>query len=285
VTCRPGAVHQPELGELGALEALGHGADRHDVDEPGAPAEVEDPLGGLGGVGDRVGVGHREHGGEAAGRGGASRSRSSRRPRGRARAGGCAGRRSRAAGRARRRRRARPGARVGVDRTDLGDEAVADEDVGGSPPRTSAPVTSRSPVLCFVTPHSPLRRAGGRGRTSAPPPLRRPGRARGCWAASAASALISRPRFIGPGWQMTASGRASEVGLAGGRGSARSRPCTRVASGRSRRSSARAGPAASSRRPARCASTASRSSERVQAVGGRPRPGCRSASASEGPRG
>ena len=56
-----GAVHQAELGELGALEALGDRADRHDVDQPGGQAEVEDPLGGLGGVGDRGGVGHGEH--------------------------------------------------------------------------------------------------------------------------------------------------------------------------------------------------------------------------------
>ena len=60
-----GAVHQAELGQLGAGEALGDRADRHDVDQPGGAAEVEDALGGLGGVGDRVGVGHGEHGGVA----------------------------------------------------------------------------------------------------------------------------------------------------------------------------------------------------------------------------
>ena len=64
----PRAVHEPELGELDALEALGDRADRHDVDEPGGAAEVEDPLGRLGGVGDRGGVGHGEHRGVAADR-------------------------------------------------------------------------------------------------------------------------------------------------------------------------------------------------------------------------
>ena len=41
-----------------------------DVDQAGGAAQVEDPLGGLGRVGDRAGVGHREHRGEAADRGG-----------------------------------------------------------------------------------------------------------------------------------------------------------------------------------------------------------------------
>ena len=62
---RSGAVHQAELGELLARQALGDGADRHDVDQPGRASEVEDPFGGLGGVGHRAGVGHGQDRGEA----------------------------------------------------------------------------------------------------------------------------------------------------------------------------------------------------------------------------
>ncbi len=63
---RPRARHEAELGELGALEALGHGADRHDLGEAAGATEVEHPLGGLGRVGDGARVGHGEDGGEAA---------------------------------------------------------------------------------------------------------------------------------------------------------------------------------------------------------------------------
>ena len=60
---------------------------------PAALAQVPDLFDHAGRVGDRVGVGHRVDGGEAAQRGGrASPWRPSRRPRGRARAGACAGR-------------------------------------------------------------------------------------------------------------------------------------------------------------------------------------------------
>ena len=62
----PAAVHQPQLGELLAGQALGDRADRLDVDQTGGPPEVEDPLGGLGGVGDRAGVRHGEDRGEPA---------------------------------------------------------------------------------------------------------------------------------------------------------------------------------------------------------------------------
>jgi hypothetical protein len=60
----PRAGHQPELGELGASQPLGHGADRLHVDQPDRPTEVEHPLGRLGRVGHRGGVGHREDRGE-----------------------------------------------------------------------------------------------------------------------------------------------------------------------------------------------------------------------------
>jgi hypothetical protein len=60
------ARHQAELGELLAGQALGDGADRLHVDESGEPAEVVDALGCLSGVGDRRGVGHRQHRGEPA---------------------------------------------------------------------------------------------------------------------------------------------------------------------------------------------------------------------------
>jgi hypothetical protein len=38
---------RPELGELLARQSLGHRTDRVHVDEPGRPAQVEHPLGGL----------------------------------------------------------------------------------------------------------------------------------------------------------------------------------------------------------------------------------------------
>ena len=53
-------VHEPELGELGTREALGHGADRHDLGQAAGAAEVEHALGGLGRVGDGARVGHGE---------------------------------------------------------------------------------------------------------------------------------------------------------------------------------------------------------------------------------
>ena len=67
---RPGARHEAELGELGALEALGHGADRHDLGQAAGAAEVEHALGGLGRVGDGARVGHGEDRGVAARRSG-----------------------------------------------------------------------------------------------------------------------------------------------------------------------------------------------------------------------
>ena len=63
-------MHQAELGELLAAEPAGDRADGLHVDEAGRAAEVVHPLGGLGGVGDRAGVGHGQHGGEAADGGG-----------------------------------------------------------------------------------------------------------------------------------------------------------------------------------------------------------------------
>ena len=63
---RPRARHETELGELGAVEALGHGAHRHHLGQAAGTAEVEHPLGGFGRVGDGARVGHREDGGVAA---------------------------------------------------------------------------------------------------------------------------------------------------------------------------------------------------------------------------
>ena len=169
---------RPELGELGALEALGDRADRHDVDQPGGQSEVEDPLGRLGGVGDRGGVGHGEHGGVATdGRG----------PRARGdRLGVLAARLAQV--------------RVQVDEAREQGEAVGVDPLGvvSGPRRCRArrPAPSRSstsprravpsasyqvgPVrTSALTRPPPLRRGGGRARTSAPPPRPRPGRAPG----------------------------------------------------------------------------------------------------------
>jgi len=67
-----GAVrHRTELGQLGSTEPDGDGADRLDVHQPGLTPEPPDLLDDAGGVGDRGGVGHREHGDiTAQGRGG-----------------------------------------------------------------------------------------------------------------------------------------------------------------------------------------------------------------------
>ncbi len=62
--------HRAELGELAAVQAGRYGADRLHVAVARLPAEAPDLLDDAGGVGDRVGVGHRVHGGEAAERGG-----------------------------------------------------------------------------------------------------------------------------------------------------------------------------------------------------------------------
>lgn len=58
-------VHGAELGELLALQADSDGADRLHVAVAGLLAEPPDLLDDTGGVGDREGVGHGMHGGEA----------------------------------------------------------------------------------------------------------------------------------------------------------------------------------------------------------------------------
>ena len=58
----PGACgHHAHLGELFAFQSHRHRADRVHVDEPDLLAAVPDMVGDDGAVGDRVGVGHREH--------------------------------------------------------------------------------------------------------------------------------------------------------------------------------------------------------------------------------
>jgi hypothetical protein len=63
---RPRAGHQAELGEFLATEAAGDRPHRLYVDQTGGPSEVEHPLGRLGSVGDRRGVGHGQDAGVAA---------------------------------------------------------------------------------------------------------------------------------------------------------------------------------------------------------------------------
>jgi hypothetical protein len=58
-TCA-GAVHQPELGELLATQSAGHRTNGLHVHEARLAPELPDAGRGLGGVGDRAGVGHRE---------------------------------------------------------------------------------------------------------------------------------------------------------------------------------------------------------------------------------
>ena len=50
------------IGQLLAAETAGDRAHGVHLDQPGGAPEVVHPLGGLGGVGDRGGVGHGEHG-------------------------------------------------------------------------------------------------------------------------------------------------------------------------------------------------------------------------------
>lgn len=60
-------MHGAELGELAALQADGDRTDGLDVAVAVLLAEPVDLLDHTGGVGDREGVGHGEHGGVAAG--------------------------------------------------------------------------------------------------------------------------------------------------------------------------------------------------------------------------
>jgi hypothetical protein len=60
----PRTSHQAELGQLFAGNSLGDSADRLYVDQSGQPAQVQDALGGLRGVGDRSRVGHGQDRGE-----------------------------------------------------------------------------------------------------------------------------------------------------------------------------------------------------------------------------
>ena len=64
-----GVGHRAELGQLLAAQPDGHRPDRVDVAVAGLAAQPPDLLDDAGGVGDRLGVGHRVHGGEAAQRG------------------------------------------------------------------------------------------------------------------------------------------------------------------------------------------------------------------------
>ena len=61
--------HQAEFGQFLTGQALAHRAHRDDLGVPVPPTQVRDVGGGLGGVGDRIGVGHGQHGGEPAARG------------------------------------------------------------------------------------------------------------------------------------------------------------------------------------------------------------------------
>ena len=174
--------------------------------QAGLAAEPPDLLDDRGGVGDRVGVGHRDHGGEAAERRGPrSRSRSSRRPRGRARAGACAGRRgpgSATSPSASTTRRRRPAAVPGADLGDRHRRAPARR--AASPRRASrAPSSTRSVVMPLAVaspaPSRSTRRAAVEHGHADATRRWRPARRSPSGRESATSAAISSPRFIGPG--------------------------------------------------------------------------------------
>ena len=61
---RPG--HQAELGQFRPAQSLADRTHGYHLGVAVAPADVGQVFGRLGGVGDRIGVGHRQHGGEAA---------------------------------------------------------------------------------------------------------------------------------------------------------------------------------------------------------------------------
>jgi len=63
-------MHQPQLRQFAPSQLLGNGADRDHLAMVGRHPQRQHVLRGLGGVGDRLGVGHREDGGEPAARGG-----------------------------------------------------------------------------------------------------------------------------------------------------------------------------------------------------------------------
>ncbi len=219
---RPGPGHKTEFGQLMASAILGDRTDGVDVDVPRPLAQIVDALGGLGRIGHRRGVGHGKDRREASQGCGATpgldrftvfaprfpqvgmqidQSRQSHQP-----VGAQPGRSTR-----------RAGARL---RTGGHDDAVGDEHITGA-------------VASEVSPRDQQRartlrwEAGGAGccvHTVTPSPASRWYRtdmrtatpADTCsrtndWAASAASPLISKPRFIGPGWQITAcSGSAAK---------------------------------------------------------------------------
>ncbi len=58
--------HRAQFGETGTAQPLGDRADRAHITVPGGLAEPPDLFHHASGVRDRLGVGHREHGGETA---------------------------------------------------------------------------------------------------------------------------------------------------------------------------------------------------------------------------
>ncbi len=192
--------HQPQLGQLGALAALGDRADRHDLAVTVAQAELGDVLGRLGGVGRRVEVGHGEHRGVPAARGGPGA--------------GLDGLGVLFAGLAQ--------VRVQVDQAGQGQQtggvdalcvtrgvrhvdepAVDDRQVGGRPVGQLGPGDDQriGVISCLSSP--PSRWYSTLIRTATPADTWSSTRE---FAASAASLLISTPRFIGPGCKIAAVG-------------------------------------------------------------------------------
>ena len=161
---------------------------------PASRAEPRHLLDDLGGVGDRVGVGHRVHGGEAAERGG--------RRAGRDGLGVLAARL----------------AQVGVQVDEAGQQhqpvavdLACRRTAGGRPRRSRRPSISTSVGRRRRAGATPVqhagsygdllarRRAAGTAPPSAPTPRPGPGRGPPSAVPSAAAEEISRPRFIGPG--------------------------------------------------------------------------------------
>src|SRR5512133_70814 len=190
-----GPSHQPKLGQLDSVQSFTHRAHWHHLDMTVAGAQRCDMLGGLRRVSDGSRIGHRQHGGVTAPRRG-----------GRAGLDGLGILTSRLSEVRvqidQARQRDQP-IRIellhiasGVGRVD--EAAIPDEQVR---PPAADEISAADEQVCHSSPPSSSYSTLIRTDTPA-----------ATWskinelAASAASAEISNPRFIGPGWQMAASG-------------------------------------------------------------------------------
>ena len=210
------AGHVGDLGELLAGQPARDRADRPDVDQAGQLAQPGHLLDHLGGVGDRIGVGHRVHRGEPAegSRGRTGGDRLGVLAAGLAQVGvqvDQAGQQHRAVG-LDQLRAVRRGS--SVDPTSAMTPSASSTSAGGAAQRPDPAQQHRDRLAgpghagaapagaaARSAPVRPRRRrpAGGRAPPSGPPPRPGPGPAPATGRCRPATEEISRPRFIGPG--------------------------------------------------------------------------------------